>query len=72
MYPGPQPLWPRPGWVNAKWKGWRAPGKAVGGVSGDYGFLHHKPAWGQRGEDLGLLQADGEWQPQEFVSLQHL
>lgn len=38
----------------------------VGGVSGNYNF----PATslrGAKGEDPGLPQADGEWQPQEAV-----
>ena len=38
-----------------------------GGISGNYGFPCCKPARSERGEDLGLSQADGEWQPQEAV-----
>lgn len=54
---GPSCSQHRLGRVSTKW----------GGVSGNYNFPCHKPARGQRGEDPGLPQADGEWQPQEAV-----
>lgn len=66
--PGPQLLQPRPDASTLSRQG----GGLGEAAPGSPASLPQACVLGQRGEDPSLSWADGEWQPQEAVSLQCL